>query len=64
MYAAIASNPFLRVDEIILKVLESGNDMLMNILNEFILLYNSPTVENYPPDEEKFLRIPDRKRTI
>jgi hypothetical protein len=45
VYAAIASNPSLRIDDTVLKALESGNDMLMDILNEFILLCNSPAVE-------------------
>ena len=44
VYAAIASNPSLRIDDTVLKALESGNDVFINVLNEFILLCNSPAV--------------------
>ena len=45
IYAAITSNLFLRIDNTVLKALESGNNILINILNDFISLYNLSAVE-------------------
>ena len=44
LYAAIASDPTLRVDGTVLKALEYGNDVLMDVLNEFISICNAPTI--------------------
>ena len=43
LYAAIASDPSLRVDGTVLKALEYGNDVLMDVLDEFICLCNALT---------------------
>ena len=42
--AAIASDPSLHVDDTVLRALEAGNDVLMDMLYEFISLCNSPKV--------------------
>ena len=44
LYAAIASDPSLRVDGTVLKALEYGNDVLMDVLNEFISMCNEPSL--------------------
>ena len=45
VYAAIASNPSLRVEDSVLKALESDNDLLMVVFDDFISLCNSREVE-------------------
>jgi hypothetical protein len=45
LYAAIASDPSLRVDGTVLKALEGGNDISMDVLDEFMSICNAPTVE-------------------
>jgi hypothetical protein len=44
VYAAIASDPSLQVDNTVLRALIYGNDILMDVLNEFISLCNAPGV--------------------
>ena len=41
VYAAIASNPFLQVDNTVLRALEAGNDVLMDVFGEFMFICNS-----------------------
>jgi uncharacterized membrane protein YcfT len=45
VYAAIASDPSLHVDDTVLRALIYGNDILMDVLNEFISLCNALGVE-------------------
>ena len=45
VYAAIASDPSLQVDDTVLRALMYGNDILMDVLNEFISLCNAPGVD-------------------
>jgi hypothetical protein len=45
VYAAITSTSSLRIEDTILKALESGNNIFIDVLNNFILLYNSPDVQ-------------------
>ena len=42
LYTAIASNPSVHVENSVLKALEYGNDILMDVLNEFVALCISP----------------------
>jgi hypothetical protein len=42
VYAAIASDPSLQVDDTVLKALMYGNDTLMDVSNEFVSLCNAP----------------------
>ena len=44
VYAAIASDPSLKVDDTVLRALVYGNDILKDVFNEFISLCNAPDV--------------------
>ena len=45
VYVAIASDPSLHVDDTVLRALIYGNDILMDVLKEFISLCNAPGVD-------------------
>lgn len=45
VYAAIASDPSLRVNDTVLRALEYGNDILIDVLYEFTSLCNAPGVD-------------------
>jgi len=42
VFAAVASDPSLQVDDTVLRALICGNDVLMDVLDEFISLCNAP----------------------
>jgi hypothetical protein len=44
VYAAIASDPSLKVDDTVLRALVYGNDVLMDVMDEFVSLCNAPGV--------------------
>ncbi len=45
MLVAIASHASLRVNDTVLRALEYGNDILMDILNEFVSICQAPGVD-------------------